>query len=105
MHFKGAGVAKSARTVIPGVEKFPRGVPQKLSRGDRREYSFEGRSPYKPGAVARFFARDRAASLPIARSIRRCAGSRKAQETWSPESPSTGRSVRYKNPRWDTGGV
>src|SRR5690242_22585 len=96
---------QKARTLIPGEENSWWDPGKNLSRGDRREYSCEDRTPYKPGEAAKSFAQDRAASLPIARSIPKSAGWRKARGTWSPENPSTGRSVPYKNPHSDRGGV
>src|SRR5277367_2344764 len=58
-----------------------------------------GRDKFAAGA--RSFAPDRAASLPTAKAIQRCAEWRRAPETWSWGSPWTGRSGRCKSPRWD----
>src|SRR5713101_4353129 len=82
----------------------PGNVSEEASEPDARSggrwgYRRAAVSPDKPAAGAQSSVRDRAASLPIGRSTRRCAGWRTAPGTWSPENPWTGKSGRYRNPR------
>src|SRR5437879_2372509 len=53
------------------------------SRADRWERNGACRGQDIFGAAAQFSARDRGASLPTARSSRKCAESRTRRETWS----------------------
>src|ERR1700694_5065543 len=55
---------------------------------DRSECNDAHRARDRSAAGRQFSARDPGASLPTARSSRKCAESRRERETWSSENPS-----------------
>src|SRR5580700_9360755 len=75
----------------PKCASLGRPTGRTVSRGRRAECIRASRIRDRPGVDGKFFAQDLATSLPIERSIRKCAVSQKEQETSLQGSPSTGR--------------
>src|ERR1700722_9077313 len=86
----GALLRFSARAKTSGTTRGPM-MGRIATCGYRVERIRASRCPDKPDADERFSVRGRAAFLPTARSIRKCAEWRTARGTWSSENPSIGR--------------